>query len=112
MYEHLRDLCGFYLQDWDLVYKAPTDPIDQFRSQTDAQSQIETLREMVDFYQRFQAGERSHKDLVKMGLEYTPGADRESLDWFRDAIGYLRARTQGAPPVDAAGVMRRGPRKK
>ena len=97
MYQNLRKLCGFYIQDFDLVYKRPTDPIDQFCSQNDAQTQNEALREMIDFYQRFQAGERSHKDLVKLGLEYTPGADRSSLKWFHDAIEYLREKMQHGP---------------
>jgi hypothetical protein len=97
MYRNLRKLCVCYIQDFDLVYKRPTDPIDQFCSQNNTQTQNEALREMIDFFQRFQAGERSHKDLVKMGLEYTPGADRESLDWVRDAIEYLRVKTQRGP---------------
>ena len=81
------------------MYKRPTDAIDQFCSQNDTQTQNEALREMIDFYQRAQAGELSVKDLVRMGLGYIPAADGDpnSLDWFHDAIEYLRAKTQQGP---------------
>jgi hypothetical protein len=97
MYRYLPTLCGFYIQDWDLVYKQPAEAIDQFCAQNDAQVQVETLGEVIDFYRRAQAGEQSVKDLVGLGLGlglgYMPGGPT-SLDWFRDAIDYLRARTQ------------------
>ena len=93
MYLNLRTLCGLYVQDFDLIFQQPTDPIDMFCKQNSPQAQNELLREMVDFYQRAQTGERSIKDLIKMGLGYSPSG-RDSLEWFPEAIEYLRAKAQ------------------
>jgi hypothetical protein len=55
------------------------------------------MAEMTEFHARYAAGEQSVKDLVRMGMGYTPGAAEKPVKWFGELVDYLRAKVERTP---------------
>jgi hypothetical protein len=85
----LRKLCGFYIQDFDLIYERDTDPIDQFCNQHNVREQKEALGQLKDFREGVLAGKKTIRDLDKMGLGYFPSDDQDLEAWLLRVINYL-----------------------
>jgi glucose-6-phosphate isomerase len=92
MYRMLAELCGFYIQDHDLIYEQDTDPIDQFCEQHNVREQREALAQMKDFREAVLAGKRTLQDLVYMGLGWHPLGGRDLATWLQRLIDYLEAK--------------------
>ena len=85
----LEELCGFYIQDFDLIYERDTDPIDQFCDQHDIREQKEALGQLKDFRESALAGKKTVRDLVDMGLGYIPNDSQDLETWLPRMIDYL-----------------------
>jgi hypothetical protein len=92
MYRMLAELCGFYIQDYDLIYERDTDPIDQFCDQHTVRDQKEALAQLKDFREAVLAGKRTLQDLVYMGLGWHPLGDLDLATWLQRLIDYLEGK--------------------
>jgi hypothetical protein len=90
MDEMLAELCGFYIQDYDLIYERDTDPIDQFCDQHNVREQMEALAQLIDFRGGVLAGKRTVHDLVYMGLGWYPNVGLDLATWLQRLIDCLR----------------------
>ena len=88
----LQELCQLYTQDFDLIFQRDTDPIDLFCQQHNIQAQEELLSQLKEFYEGILSGRKSIRDLINMGLEYTPGTERNPQTWLPPLIEYLDER--------------------
>jgi CdiI immunity protein len=88
----LQELCELYIQDFELVFEEPTDPIDMFCQQHSLEDQEALLNELKKFLQEAVSGTKSIMDLVEMGLEYIPGVDHDPRTWLPALIEYLSAK--------------------
>ena|SRR6185437_1594377 len=88
----LQQLCELYTQDFDLIFQRDTDPIDLFCQQHNIQVQTELLSQLKEFYESVLSGRESVRDLINMGLEYVPGAERDPRTWLPPLIKYLEGR--------------------
>jgi hypothetical protein len=108
MMKMLQELCKLYMQDFDCVFQHFTDPIDLFCQQHRLQPQRVLLNRLEEFYRESLTETTSIDDLVKIGLEYVPGTERESqaMASCADLLARRRDRTSRRPwvytdPVDA-----------
>jgi hypothetical protein len=89
MYENLQDLCEYYMQDFDIIFKTDVGPVDMYCSYHDSAAQKQLLADMEAFLKEVEAGTKSEEDLEEWNLEYIPSEDG-SWDWFRDAMVHLK----------------------
>ncbi len=88
----LPKLCELYIQDFDLIFQEPTDPIDMFCQQHDLEDQEVLLNELNKFHQDAISGTKSIENLINMGMEYIPGIEHDPRTWLPALIEYLGAK--------------------
>jgi hypothetical protein len=99
----LPKLCELYIQDFDLIFQEPTDPIDMFCQRYNLEDQEVLLNELKTFHQEALSGTKSIIDLVEMGLEYVPSTEHDPRAWLPSVIEYLSAKI--AESKQAGGKM-------